>query len=223
MLFVFGTRCGFHINQVSNCCICQLDVCSSASNFSPFGSMCSTFSSAWWCTIYSDYCKITPCLSHYHTGIFQGAWDDRADHKASKYLETRYIVLNTYLQDLLNFILYTSLHSHKWPHHPVDNNMQFYLCLTLSPELSWRRRLSSVNSGFSENRCRQNFGGSPLSTISPDHFFFFCCFLFFKIFNFKIFRVFFLILIKMGPYGAKCKNKKQQVFIRSELNFIMIN
>ncbi len=40
--------------------------------------------------MYSDYWRITACLSHVWYGIFQGAPDDWAEHKASKYLENWY-------------------------------------------------------------------------------------------------------------------------------------
>ncbi len=77
--------------STTKCCIRLPDFGSSTSDLSPFGSMSSTFSSTWWCTVYScDSWRNTLCLSHVSYRISQGAWDDSAEHKASKYLQSWY-------------------------------------------------------------------------------------------------------------------------------------
>ena len=89
----------------------------------------------------------------------------------------------------------------------------FYLCLTLSPELlSWRRRPSSVIHQLTliSHGSRPNFMESYLSAISPEFFFLFFSFFFqfsffffflIFIFYFQIYEFyFFFTFVNMGPY-----------------------
>ncbi len=74
--------------QSTNCCMCRLDVCSSASNLSSFWLNVQHLLQCVMIDVQYTVIIGRLLLSHYHTGIFQGASDDRADHKASLYLET---------------------------------------------------------------------------------------------------------------------------------------
>ncbi len=100
-------------NQKAPPNVAYVDVGSSTSNLSPFGSMCSTFSSTWWCTIIQlwlleDYSIITYHM--YHIGISQGASDDWAEHyKASKYLESWYWTLTFKAYRISFFMLLCAL------------------------------------------------------------------------------------------------------------------
>ena len=83
-------------------------------------------------------------------------------------------------------------------------NFSFALCYCTAELQSSRGRLSSSIDIFSQiplNEWTPNLGDRYLSTISPDHFFFF----FFCISKFKFFDFlqFFFVFVNMGPYGGK--------------------